>query len=516
VYKNQQPTLHKEFILTINIMAGIEHLPTFNQPADPEMDKLRGKCGVVAVLSAGGNAPEYVHLALEALQHRGQEAAGATINADFGLITVKDEGLVHEVLGKAGERITILTEAEEGIGHVRYGTSTNNDSFGAAQPIAPTRETALAQNGDIVNKIELAQEHGINPDGLTDTQVISEVIGNQLQSGRSLEETLLEILPKIKGAFSMVMIERMLDGSAKLIAIRDDRAIRPLARGKFDDGSWIVASETTALDIVGAQHDGDIQPGTFEIIDKVNGVKTYHWSDKDKRTIDKNRSGCAIEFAYKASPDSIIDGVSVYSSRARAGEILAAEQPVDADIVIGVPDSGRSAAYGYAKAMNLDNPEGLFKRRYSSGNRTFINPSQANRRKALKLKFNPLPEVIAGQRLVVVDDSIIRGNTTRQVVEQLRGAGAIEVHMRIATPMNKYPCYYGMDTGDPSQLIANRMSLEDMTKYFGLDSLAFLSADGLREAIAPKVGEICRACMTGEYPIPIAGYAEPMTLAGRV
>jgi amidophosphoribosyltransferase len=497
-------------------MPSYEQLPVFNSSHNPEADKLMGKCGVVAVLAPEGNAAEYIFLALEALQHRGQEAAGASINADYGLVTIKDEGLVPEVLGKRGERITILNEAEEGIGHVRYGTSSNSNSFEAAQPVAPTHNTALAQNGDIVNKIELALEHGVDPNGKTDTQIISEVIGVVQKRKNSIEESLLDILPKIKGAFSMVITERMPDGTAKLIAIRDELAVRPLARGKLENGGWIVASETTALDIVGAEHAGSILPGTFEVISKENGVSTYHWSDKSNEDLENNRAGCAVEFVYKASPDSIIDGRVVQATRIRAGEKLAAEHPADVDLVIGVPDSGRSAAYGYAKAMNLVNPEGLFKRRYAAGNRTFIRPSQEERRRALKVKFNPIPEVVEGQRIVLVDDSIIRGNTMKQLVGNLRDAGATEIHLRVASPMNKYPCYYGMDTGDPSQLIANKLTLEEMHEYFDVDSLAFLSPDGLREAIAPKVGGICRACMTGEYPIPIEGYEEPLVLTGKV
>jgi amidophosphoribosyltransferase len=492
-----------------------EHLPVLNYNSSAEGDKLRGKCGVFAVLSPEGNAGQYIFLGLEALQHRGQEAAGVTVNADYGLVTVKDEGLVTEVLGQNGDRITMFLEAEEGIGHVRYGTSSADNSFDAAQPLTPNNSgVSIAENGDIVNKFELAEEYGIDSIGKTNSQIEAEIIASLKRQEVSLEETLLQMLPKLKGAFSIVIVERMLNGEGRIIAARDEHAIRPLSVGRLENGGWAVASETTALDIVGAAQDREIPPGTFEVFDN-NGVTSYFWSEKDKQTIEEDLRRCAIEFVYKASPDSNIGGRNVYMSRARAGEILAHEHPVDADIVIGVPDSGRAAAYGYAKAMNLDNPEGLFKRRYTAGNRTYIMPTQEERKKALKLKFNPIPAVVKDQRLIVVDDSIIRGNTMRQLVGELKDAGALEVHLRIASPMNKYSCYYGMDTGDPSQLIANNMDLDEMTAYLNADSIAFLSVEGLREAVAPKIGDICTACMTGIYPVPIEGYKETAVFAGH-
>lgn len=466
-------------------------------------DKPREECGVVGVLSPNGGAVEKVFFGLQALQHRGQEAAGVAMHLEDkyggGLFIYKELGLVSEVFGKHGEKLRGTQDVDSASGHVRYSTTEGNDPFPSSQPLKCHDYLSMSHNGEIVNPLELAHMYDLNPTGKTDSQILAEVIGKQSMSGKypTTEEMLLDTLPGIKGAFSMVLLERLED-QTRLIAIRD--GIRPLSVGFFDNGGYMAASETTALDISDAHFLHDVEAGTFEVI-TLGGIQKYKWTDQ------KNGM-CAMEHIYFAAPDSRLDGMLARGSRIRAGRELAKQHPVDADIVIAVPDSGISAAHGYTRESGIPMDEGLIRRR--SVPRTFIEPTQALRKHGLKLKFNPLPEVVAGQRLVVVDDSIVRGNTVKQIVEMLRGAGAAEVHMRIASPPHENPCFYGQDTSNPDELIARHMTVDEMAAEFDLDSLGFLSLEGLHRSIGAP---ICDACFSGKYPVPVEGYTNSDSIA---
>jgi amidophosphoribosyltransferase len=476
-----------------------KHEQSLNLDLYPERDdKPREECGVVGVLSPNGGAVEQTFFALQALQDRGQEAAGISMRINGGIVVQKDTGLVRDVFGKHGEMLGGNQLVDAATGQVRYST-TDGDPFPSSQPFLCHNNLSLSHNGEIVNPLEIAQIYNIDPMGKTDTQIAAEAIGRQGMSGKynSTEEMLLDTLPNIKGAFSMVLMEGLED-TTRLIAIRD--GIRPLSVGQLPNGGYIAASETSALDIVGATFDHDVEAGTFEVI-TFDGIEKIVWTNI------KNPL-CAMEHVYFADPSSKLEGVLAHSSRIKAGRELGRQHPVEADLVIPVPDSGRSAAHGFARELGIPLEEGLTKRRHIA--RTFIEPTQALRKQGLRLKFNPMPEIIEGQRLVVVDDSIVRGNTTRQIVQMLRDAGAAEVHMRVSSPEHKNPCFYGQDTSNPDELVARHMTVEEMRIEFGLDSLGFLSIDGLHRSIGRSV---CDACFTGKYPVPVEGFADSLALS---
>jgi amidophosphoribosyltransferase len=501
VYKSQQHTLHKEFILKINIMAAHEQLPAYGPIDSPERDdKPREECGVIAVYSPGGGAVEKSFFGLQALQNRGQEAAGIAMSINGGILVQKDTGTVQEAFGKHGHKLAGTQTVEWASGHVRYGTSETSNPWGAAHPLLPTEHIAMSVNGNIVNLPELIQWYSIDPTEKTDMQVVEAVFGKQMRSGmyNSTEHMLMDTLPNIKGAFSMVIQELLENGDSRMIIARDELGIRPLSAGRLANGGYMAASETTALDIADASFTHDIDPGTFEVITQA-GIEKHHWSALTEEEIEEKRRICVFEHIYFANPDSKIDGVVVNSSRIKSGRELAIEHPADADLVICVPDSGRSAAYGFARASGIPQAEAFMKRRTIA--RTFIEPSEELRDKALRLKFNVIPEVVEGARLIVVDDSIVRGRTTRQTVQMLRDAGAAEVHLRIASPENKNPCYYGTDTGDPEELISRKMNPEELRAHLNVESLGFLSVAGIHRAVGKKA---CDACFTGDYPIPVS------------
>lgn len=468
-------------------MHGAEYQPELGSV--PEYDKPQEACGVVGVLSANSDAVQSAYVALSVMQHRGQEAAGIAM-ADEHITIHKDTGLVSNVFN-GGRSLQGFESYDISSGHVRYGTS-EGDAFSAAQPILFESDEenvvfTLSQNGHISNYESLAEEYGLDHEQITDSMVLTRALGAETESTGDIRQALNKLLPKVEGAFSLVIMEK-----DKLIAVRDHHGIRPLVLGNLPDGGWMVASETVALDHVGAQFERDIDPGTYEVITR-SGIERHPWSQQDP-------AKCSFEFIYFSGADSIFDGTVVNTARIHMGEQLAVEHPVIADIVTAVPDSGRSAGHGYANESGIRYVEAIMRNR--TADRTFIEPTQDKRQSALKLKFNMIPDTVVGQRVVLIDDSIVRGNTMKRLVENFYAEGAQEVHLRISSPPNKYPCHLGMDTGDPKQLLANKMSIEEMKDYFGVDSLGFLSEKGLYRAIGKKVGGLCMGCMTGEYPVP--------------
>ena len=418
--------------------------------------------------------------------------------SDGEQITVdKDMGLVANVFD--GYKLAALT-GHLAIGHVRYST-TGSSTWRNAQPVyRGLGETgsgfALGHNGNLTNTAELAAEAGMFPGIITsDTDLVAELVtavasAVDRSDGRELEHALLEVLPRLEGAFSFVAMDE-----AHLIGVRDPNGFRPLCLGKIDTG-WVLASETPALDVVGAHFVREIDPGEMVVID-ANGPRSL-WPFAAERI---NPKLCIFEFVYFARPDSQLYGKEVHAARLRMGELLATQAPVEADMVMGVPDSGLPAAEGYARKSGIPYGQGLVKNRYIG--RTFIAPDQALRDRGVRRKLNPLRGNIAGKRLVVVDDSIVRGTTTRATMQMLRDSGATEVHLRVSSPPYRWPCFYGMDTGTRGELLAANMSVGEITDYLGVDSLSYLTIENLVTAVdAPGAG-FCTACLTGDYPVDV-------------
>ena len=432
--------------------------------------KIHEECGVFGVF-----APETADVAstcyygLFALQHRGQESCGIVVNDDGIFNSYKDVGIVNDVFTP-----TVLASLGTGnmaVGHVRYGTTGSNDRSNA-QPIVVNHikgRMALAHNGNLVNSFELREQ--LEMDGsifhtTSDTEVISYVITKERIHSSSIEEAVNKAMDKIKGAYSLVIMS-----PSKLIALRDEHGFRPLSYGKTSDGRYIVASESCALDAVGATFIRDVEPGEIIIFDK-DGVRsiTDHCGKADKKI-------CIFEYIYFARPDSVIDGCSVHTARLRAGAFLALEHPVQADIVIGVPDSGIDAAIGYSRQSGIPYGIGLIKNRYIA--RTFISPGQASREDKVRIKLNAVKETVCGKRVVIIDDSIVRGTTSAPTIKLLRDAGAKEVHMRVSAPPFLNPCYYGTDIDSKDNLIACHHTVEEIAKIIGVDSLGYLNVNHL-------------------------------------
>ncbi len=453
-------------------------------------------CGVFGVWAPGEEVAKLTYFGLYALQHRGQEAAGIAVSDGSHIVVYKDMGLVSQVFTEASLE---SLHGHVAIGHTRYST-TGASVWANAQPTfrpTATGNLAVGHNGNLTNITDLADrvaelaatsgELPINA-GLhatTDTEVISALLA--AHPDMPVENAALEELPRLRGAFSLVFMD-----DDALYAARDPQGIRPLVLGRLERG-WVVASETAALDIVGASVVREIEPGELIVID-ANGLRAHRFAEADPK-------GCLFEYVYLARPDTSIAGRSVQSTRVDIGKRLAHEKPVDADLVIPVPESGRYAAIGYAQESGIPFAEGLVKNAYVG--RTFIQPSQTIRQLGIRLKLNPLKEVIAGQRLVVVDDSIVRGNTQRALVRMLREAGAAEVHVRISSPPVKWPCFYGIDFASRAELIANGLSVEEICASIGADSLAFVDLDVLVETTHQPKSQLCRACFDGVYPVDI-------------
>jgi amidophosphoribosyltransferase len=457
--------------------------------------KPREACGVFAVYAPDQPVAHLAYLGIYALQHRGQESAGIATSDGAHLTVVKDMGLVSNVFN---DRTLAALDGDLAIGHTRYST-TGSSMWKNAQPVfreVGGVEFSLAHNGNLVNTATLVEEAGLLPGTVTsDTDAMAEWISQacvrhpQAPEG-ALVAALREVLVRFEGAFSLVLMDR-----ERVIGVRDPHGFRPLCLGKLDAG-WVLASETPALDIVGAHFVRELDPGELVVIDG-DGVHSYRPFAGEQ--IDPCL--CLFEFVYFARPDSQLYGRNVHQARVRMGEHLADQSPVEADLVMGVPESGIPAAEGFARRSGIPFGHGLVKNRYIG--RTFIAPSQEMRSLGVRMKLNPLRDNIAGQRLVVVDDSIVRGTTTRAMVQMLRENGAAEVHLRVSSPPYRWPCFYGMDTGTRGELLAASMDVEEIRSYLGVDTLSYLSLDGLLAAVGAPGAGFCTACLTGRYPVPI-------------
>jgi len=469
-------------------------------------DSPREACGVVGIYAPGQPVAHLNYLSLYALQHRGQESAGIATSDGERITVVKDMGLVSNVFN---DRTLAGLDGHLGIGQTRYST-TGSSSWRNAQPVYRgefQREFALGHNGNLTNTEELAQEAGMLPGTITsDSDLVAELIANQIghesnhnaSDGRELERGLVKILPKLEGAFSFVLMDE-----AHIIGVRDPNGFRPLCLGKLDNG-WVLASETPALDIIGAHFVREIDPGEMVII-SATGVRSIQPFPVERI----NPTLCVFEFVYFARPDTQLYTQSVHHARVRMGQFLAKQAPVEADVVMGVPESGIPAAEGYAKEIKIPYAQGLVKNRYIG--RTFIAPNQELRSLGVRMKLNPLKDTISGNRLVVVDDSIVRGTTTRAMVKMLREAGAKEIHMRISSPPYRWPCFYGMDTGTRSELLAANLTVQEIQDYLDVDSLAYLTLDNLLEATGTNNAGFCSACLTGDYPVDV-----PVNLSKKI
>ena len=462
---------------------------------DKSKNGIHEECGVLGIFSPV-RAPivSLAYYGLYALQHRGQESCGIVINDDGLFSHYKDVGLVNEVFTQPV--LESLPEGNIAVCHARYGTTGGNGRENC-QPIVVNHikgRMALAHNGNLVNSMELRNElelQGSIFHTSSDTEVISYVITKQRLSAPSIEEAVNRAMYQIKGAYSLVIMS-----PSKLIAARDENGFRPLCYGQREDGTYVVASESCALEAVGARFIRDLDPGEILLFSK-DGVKSMrdHCGKAPKKT-------CIFEYIYFARPDSILDGVSVHEARLRAGERLAVRHPVDADVVIGVPDSGLDAALGYARASGIPYGVGFIKNRYIG--RTFISPGQTAREDLVKIKLNPITSVVKGKRLVVIDDSIVRGTTSARFVRLLREAGAKEVHMRISAPPFMNPCYYGTDIDSRENLVACHHTVEETAKLIGADSLGYLPVEDLPYLLGQEKSEgYCDACFTNDYPTEI-------------
>ncbi len=455
---------------------------------------LHEECGVFGVYAqTPTDVASLAYYALYALQHRGQESAGIVVNDDGIFRAHREVGLVNEVFPPA--RLAELGEGNISVGHVRYGT-TGNDNKRNVQPIMVNHHKgrmALAHNGNLTNCHELREDleqRGSIFQTTSDTEVISYIVVQERLKCGSIEEALCNTMDIIQGAYSLV-----LTSPAKLIAARDPHGFRPLCMGHLKDGSIVFASESCALDAIGAQFDRDIEPGEIVVVDH-HGVKsiTTHCKKVDKKL-------CVFEFIYFARPDSVIDGSSVQIARQRAGTFLALEHPVQADIVIGVPDSGLDAALGFSRQSGIPYGMGFIKNKYIG--RTFISPTQTMRENEVNIKLNAVRSVVEGKRVVLVDDSIVRGTTSKRIVSLLRRAGAKEVHMRISAPPFVAACYYGTDIDDPSKLIANKHSVEEIAKLIDVDTLGYLSLSDVQKLADNTEKGFCTACFGGGYPTAV-------------
>ncbi len=439
---------------------------------------------------------------LFALQHRGQESAGMAVTDGHDMVVVKDMGLVTNVFN---EYKLAGLQGHLAVGHTRYST-TGASTWRAAQPVHRTageRAFALGHNGNLTNTEALAEEIGMLPGTIaSDSDLVAEMLVLHLDAhaGDDLVDALEAVLPRLEGAFSLVLVDHQ-----RLIGVRDPNGFRPLCLGETAGGGTLLASETPALDVCGARFVRDIGPGEMVVVDGGGQRSVFPWPPQ---RIEPRL--CLFEFVYLARPDSRLYGQEVHLARLRMGELLAAQAPAAADMVMGVPDSGIPAAEGFARASGIPFGQGLVKNRYIG--RTFIAPEQAQRDAGVRRKLNPLRDSIAGKRLVVVDDSIVRGTTTRAMVGMLRDAGAREVHLRVSSPPYRWPCYFGLDTGSRDELIAARLSVEEIGGYLGADSLAYLGLEDLKRATGVAAGGFCDACLTGDYPVAV-----PATLmAGHV
>ncbi|GAA2579399.1 amidophosphoribosyltransferase [Winogradskya consettensis] len=456
---------------------------------DPQDRGPQDACGVFGVWAPEEEVAKLTYFGLFALQHRGQEAAGIAVSDGSGVVVYKDLGLVSQVFD---EPTLASLRGHLAIGHTRYST-TGGSNWENAQPTirATTAGTtiALAHNGNLVNTADLAREiaeRGLDVgDATSDTAMVTTLLASR--PDLSVEAAAMEVLPRLRGAFSFVFMDE-----STLYAARDAQGVRPLVLGRMERG-WAVASETAALDIVGASFVREVEPGEILAIDE-HGLRSTRFATPEPK-------GCLFEYVYLARPDTTISGRNVYAARVEVGRRLAKEHPVEADLVIGVPESGIPAAIGYAEASGIPYSAGFMKNAYVG--RTFIQPSQTIRQLGIRLKLNPLREVVRGKRIVVIDDSIVRGNTQRAQIRMLREAGALEIHVRISSPPVKWPCFYGIDFATRAELIANGLEIDGIRRSIGADSLGYVSLDGLIGATEQPKTRLCMACFDGQYPIEL-------------
>ncbi len=474
-------------------------------PSDPAAldlvdDSPKEACGVFGVYAPGKAVAHVTYLGLYALQHRGQESAGMAVSDGHLVTVVKDMGLVSTVFD---ERVLAALPGGHAIGHVRYST-TGTSVWNNSQPVyrgAAAAEFALGHNGNLVNTAELAEEAGMLPGTVgSDSDVLAELLALDIAhhahavpepgAPAHLERALLNVLPRLRGAFSLVLMDQQ-----RVFGVRDPNGFRPLCLGRLDNG-WVLASESPALDVVGAHLVRELEPGEMVVIDETGwrSVRPFAEEAVDPRL-------CLFEFVYFARPDARLYGKIVHEARVRMGEQLAEQAPADADLVMGVPESGIPAAEGFARRSGIPYGQGLVKNRYIG--RTFIAPTQELRALGVRMKLNPLRDNIAGKRLIVIDDSIVRGTTTRAMVSMLREAGAAEIHMRVSSPPYRWPCYYGMDTGSRGELLAANLTVDEIRDYLNVDTLAYLQLDLLVDAVGAKGAGFCDACLTGTYPVSI-------------
>jgi amidophosphoribosyltransferase len=444
-------------------------------------------CGVFGIRSENRDVARVSYFGLFALQHRGQESAGIAVSDSGRLTVLRDMGLVTQVFTE--EKLRGL-HGQVAIGHTRYSTTGSTD-WANAQPLihhGRARTVALGHNGNLVNAAELREElkaDGVKLASTSDTEVIAALIAND---PAPLEHAVANAIARLEGAFS---VTGLVEG--KLVGFRDPHGFRPLVLGRLD-GDWVFASETCALDLVGAEFEREVARGELILVDDAGCHATQAVAEANGGSL------CIFEFFYLARPDTRLAGVEVHGARVRMGERLAEEAPVEADLVLPIPDSGTPAAIGFSRATGIPFSEGLIKNRYVA--RTFIQPDQGLREQGVKLKFNPLAEV-KGRRVVAVDDSIVRGNTTRQIVAMLFEAGAAEVHVRVSSPPVISQCYYGMDFAEEDELIAARRTVEEVREFIGATSLAYLSLEGLQASTRRPESSFCRACLTRDYPTAI-------------
>ncbi|HEV8516375.1 MAG TPA: amidophosphoribosyltransferase [Candidatus Limnocylindrales bacterium] len=450
-------------------------------------------CGVVGVYAPGQEAAPLASLALFALQHRGQESAGVAVSDGEGVMVYKDLGMVAQVLD---ERRLPSFRGSLAIAHCRYST-TGSTLWENSQPafrLGPRRTVAVGHNGNLVNTRQLL-EHlpgGRNRlRGSTDTELLTALLSEQ--PGEDLVEALLGLLPEVSGAYSLVVMDE-----ERVVGVRDPYGFRPLVLGRLPGGDgapggWCLASETAALDILGAEVIREVEPGELVVLE-AGGPRSVRFAEGREHL-------CVFELIYFARPDSYLLGRNLYEARRRMGLALAREAPAEADLVMPVPDTGAPAAVGFAEQSGIPYREGMIRNRYAG--RTFIQPSQQMRQRGVTVKLNPLREQVRGKRLIVVDDSIVRGTTTKQIVSLLRRAGAAEVHLRISAPPIFHPCFYGIDTQIETELIASRLSLDEIREFVGADSLAYLSIGGVLDALDLPRERFCFACFDGLYPVPV-------------
>lgn len=458
-----------------------------------EDDSLHESCGVVGVYAPGQNVAQIAFYGLFALQHRGQESAGIATATGKRIYNHTAMGLVSQAFRESDlDRL----EGHIAIGHTRYST-TGSTHIQNAQPILARSasgeaesELALAHNGNVINAQDLRRElseWGCPFVATSDTEVIAQLLANA--PGADWPEKIGYMMRRLQGAYSLTVLTK-----DSLMGIRDPRGVRPLCIGKLN-GGWVIASESCALDHLGAQYLREVEPGETVIIDE-RGLTSIPYRGELP-----NPAPCVFEYIYFARPDSLLSGKLTYLTRQTMGRQLAKEHPVDADMVIGIPDSATAAAVGYAQESGIPYSEGLVKNRYVG--RTFIEPDQRFRELGVRMKFNPLPEVIRGKRVIIVDDSIVRGTTTPQVVSMIRKAGATEIHMRVCAPPIRFPCHFGVDMATTRELLAANMNEEEIRVFIGADTLGYLSIDGLLSSVGGSESTFCAACFTGKYPIPV-------------